>query len=478
MIPIVLILIPLIGGLAMLLLNKMANKAMAVGFSTINTIITIAAAYFFYTDLHLHALDKQLNLMGLHFFFTLNESGNNLSLAMVLLTNILFPIILLTADKNVKNENAFFGLLLLIQAGLVGVFEAQDVISFYIFFEMGLVPAYFLVGLWGSGKDRANVAFQFFVYTLFGSLLMLVGIIYLINQAGLGFHTDFGTLFKASRNLESAVQLKVALLFLIAFMIKMPLFPFHTWQPKTYLTAPTSVTMVLSALMAKMGLYGIIRFVMTALPLAYQTLQPYMITLAIIGIIYAAIIAIRQDNLKSLMAYSSISHLALMAAGVFAYNLSGYQGAVLQMFNHGIIVVGLLYAVELIYRQTGTYKISELGGLAKTSPRLATCFLIMLFAAVGLPLTNGFVGEFLLLKGIFQYHHPYSHVMALFAGFTIILGAVYMLRSYQYSMFGETNAITAQAHDISLTQLLVWIPIILMVIILGVFPNLFLNLIF
>ncbi len=478
MIPVALILIPFIGGLAMLLLNKTANKAMAVGFSAINAIITIAAAYFYYTDLHLAMLDKQLNLIGLHVFFTLNESSNNLALAMVLLTNILFPIILLIADKQVKNEGAFFGLMLLIQAGLVGVFEAQDVISFYVFFEMGLVPAYFLVGLWGSGKDRANVAFQFFVYTLFGSLLMLVAIIYLIHQAGIGFHTDFGTLFKVARTLAHATQLKLALLFLIAFMIKMPMVPFHTWQPKAYLTAPTSVTMVLSALMAKMGLYGIIRFVMTALPSAYQTLQPYMITLAIVGIIYAAVIAIRQDNLKSLMAYSSISHLTLMAAGLFAFNLSGYQGAVLQMFNHGVIVVGLLYAVELIYRQTGTYKISELGGLAKTSPRLATCFLILLFAAVGLPLTNGFVGEFLLLKGIFQFHHAYSHMMALFAGLTIILGAVYMLRSYQYSMFGDTNAITAQTQDISLTQLLVWMPIILMVIVLGVFPNLFLNLIF
>ena len=236
--------------------------------------------------------------------------------------------------------------------------------------------------------------------------------------------------------------------------------------------------MVLSALMAKMGLYGIIRFVMTAFPAAYHHLQPYMMVLAVIGIIYAAVIAIRQDDLKSLLAYSSISHMALMAAGIFAFNLSGFEASVLQMFNHGIIVVGLLFALEIIYQQTGTYKISELGGIAKNAPRLATCFLIMLLASVGLPLTNGFVGEFLLLKGIFQAEVRYSHVLAMFAGVTIILGAVYMLRSYQYSMYGEANQLTSQTKDISITQLLIWVPLILIVLALGIFPNLFLNLIF
>ena len=474
MIPVLLILIPLIGGIALLLAKQPMSKAIAIGFSLLNAIITIAAAYFYYTDMHLNMLDKQMNFLGLNLLYTLNESGNNLALAMVLLTNILFPIILLTAEKNVKNQGAFYGLLLLIQSGLVGVFEAQDVISFYTFFEMGLVPAYFLVGLWGSGENRAKTAFQFFVYTLFGSLIMLIAIIYLIVHSGIGFHTDFGTIIKTARGLDHYMQMELASFFLLAFMIKMPMFPFHTWQPRTYLAAPTSVTMVLSGLMAKMGLYGIIRFVVTGLPLAFHSLQPYMIGLAIFGIIYTAIIAIRQDNLKSLMAYSSISHLSLMAAGVFAFNASGFQAGILQMFNHGIIVVGLLYAVELIHQQTGTFKISELGGIAQKAPRLATCFLIMLLASVGLPLTNGFVGEFLLLKGVFQF----NHIMAAFAGLTIILGAVYMFRSYQYAMLGETNSITSNTHDISFKQLLVWAPLIAIVLVLGVFPNLFLNLIF
>ena len=481
MIPLVLILIPLVGGLFLLLSGKIGNKAMAVGFSAINALVTIAAAYFYYTDLHLGAFNQIVNLVGTKFLFSLNEFGNqggNLSLAMVLLTNILYPIILLTSSKNIKNESSFYGLLLLIQSGLVGVFTAWDVISFYIFFEMGLVPAYFLVGIWGSGADRAKTAFKFFVYTLFGSLIMLVAIIYLVNAGGMGFHTDYGSIFNTARSLDLKTQLELACFFLLAFMIKMPMVPFHTWQPKTYRTAPTTVTMVLSALMAKMGLYGIIRFVMTAFPAAYHHLQPYMMVLAVIGIIYAAVIAIRQDDLKSLLAYSSISHMALMAAGIFAFNLSGFEASVLQMFNHGIIVVGLLFALEIIYQQTGTYKISELGGIAKNAPRLATCFLIMLLASVGLPLTNGFVGEFLLLKGIFQAEVRYSHVLAMFAGVTIILGAVYMLRSYQYSMYGEANQLTSQTKDISITQLLIWVPLILIVLALGIFPNLFLNLIF
>ena len=275
MIPLVLILIPLVGGLFLLLSGKIGNKAMAVGFSAINALVTIAAAYFYYTDLHLGAFNQIVNLVGTKFLFSLNEFGNqggNLSLAMVLLTNILYPIILLTSSKNIKNESSFYGLLLLIQSGLVGVFTAWDVISFYIFFEMGLVPAYFLVGIWGSGADRAKTAFKFFVYTLFGSLIMLVAIIYLVNAGGMGFHTDYGSIFNTARSLDLKTQMELACFFLLAFMIKMPMVPFHTWQPKTYRTAPTTVTMVLSALMAKMGLYGIIRFVMTAFPAAYHHL--------------------------------------------------------------------------------------------------------------------------------------------------------------------------------------------------------------
>jgi len=199
-----------------------------------------------------------------------------------------------------------------------------------------------------------------------------------------------------------------------------------------------------------------------------------MMALAIFGVVYAAIIAIQKNNLKALLAYSSISHMALMAAGVFACNLTAYEASVFQMFNHGVIVIGLLYVVELIHKQTGTYEISKLGGVAIKAPRLAVCFLIMLLASVGLPLTNGFVGEFLLLKGIFEY----KHLAGLAAGVTIILGAVYMFRAYQYSMYGNTNETTENVKDISISQLMIWAPLVILVIVLGVFPNLFLNLMF
>ncbi|MEY2829570.1 MAG: hypothetical protein RIQ33_1428 [Bacteroidota bacterium] len=474
MIPILLVLIPLISGIALLFTNKPISKTIAVISSLLSACITIIASVFYYFSLNLNMLDAHISIAKIKFLFTLFEDGNNLALAMVLLTNILYPIILLTSNKNIKNVGAFYGLMLLIQAGLVGVFEAQDIISFYVFFEMGLVPAYFLIALWGSGDNRADIAFKFLVYTLFGSLIMLVAIIYLITKSGMGFHTDFGTLMQTARAFNHTTQLQIAGMFLLAFMIKMPMFPFHTWQPKAYSAAPTSVTMVLSGLMAKMGLYGIIRLIMAPFPSAYHSLQPYMVWIAIFGVIYTAIIAIRKDNLKALLAYSSISHMALMAAGVFSYNITSYEASILQMFNHGIIVVGLLFAVELIYQQTGTYKISELGGIAAKAPRLATCFLIVLLASVGLPLTNGFVGEFLLLKGIFQF----NHIQGLAAGVTIILGAVYMFKAYQYSMYGNTNQTTENVKDISINELLIWAPIIALVIILGVFPNLFLNLMF
>ncbi len=474
MIALALILIPLLFGLITLVVKDTIAKPIALFSTLASLIMTGMGCYLHYSKSQLNLLDFQYFLggtKGLLLFFSLG----NIGLSMVLLSNLLFPILFLYHNSSaVKNNNAFLGLLLLIQAGLNGLFMAEDVIMFYLMFELGLVPAYLLVGIWGKGENSANISFKFFVYTLFGSLLMLVGIIYMIVQTGPAHATDFGNIIRFCSKLPLETQFWLSGLFLLAFMIKMPMFPFHTWQPGTYNAAPTTVTIVLSALMAKMGVYGLMRFNYQVLPQAFHELQPYLMTLSIVGVIYGAVIAIQQNNLKKLLAFSSISHMALMVAGICSATVIGVQGAVIQMFNHGIIICGLLLMVESIYQRTGTYDLSELGGLAKIAKRLAIILMVFMMASVALPLTNGFVGEFMLLNAIFTY----SQIAAVIAGITIIFGAVYMLRMYQKTMYGPLNGKHEQVVDITLMEVGVIVPLLIVVIVIGVYPELLNKIIF
>jgi NADH-quinone oxidoreductase subunit M len=473
MIAIALILIPLLFGVVTMLLKENLSKPISIISSVLSLGLTTIACWMLlqgqtqFLDFQKFLFDEK----GLLIFFSLGNVG----LSMVLLTNLIFPCVLLfyRTTEN-KNNHAFLGLLLLIQAGLNGLFMAEDVIMFYLMFELGLVPAYLLIGIWGKGENSAAISFKFFAYTLFGSLLMLVGIIFLIVQTGAGHATDFGNIIRLCGHLPLHQQIWLSGLFLIAFLIKMPMFPFHTWQPGAYNTAPTTVTIVLSALMAKMGVYGLLRFNFQVFPNAFEVYQPYMIALSLIGIIYGAFIALQQDNMKKILAYSSISHMALMVAGIYSMSIIGLKGAVIQMFNHGIIICGLLMMVETIYRKTGSYQLSELGGLAKTTKRLAVVFMVFMMASVALPLTNGFVGEFMLLNAIFTY----NKIAAAIAGLTIIFGAVYMLRMYQKSMYGPTNELTKDVTDINVQELLIMIPLILIVLVLGVYPELLNKIIF
>ena len=408
---------------------------------------------------------------GIHFHIGLD----GLSLALVLLTTFLVPLILLSAFKrDYENPSAFYALVLFMQTGLLGVFMSLDAFLFYFFWEVALIPIYFLAGAWG-GERRVAVTLKFFLYTVVGSLLMLAGFVYLYLQTGpaagsLAAHSSELQAFY-SLSLSTAQQVWLFWLIFAAFAVKMPLFPFHTWQPDTYTVAPAPASMLLAGIMLKMGIYGCLRWLLPIVPFGVSYWQPTVMVLAVIGVIYGAIIAIRQPDVKRLIAYSSLSHVGLMIAGVFSLTQIGVQGAVVQMLAHGVNVVGMFFVADAIERRTGTRLIADLGGLTRRTPVLSVCFLVMLLSTVALPLTGGFVGEFLLLAGIYQYNMWLGAV----AGLTIIFSAVYLLRLFQRVMLGPDSAHSATITDLTGSELLVLVPLMLLVFWLGLFPGTFLR---
>lgn len=400
----------------------------------------------------------------------LGSLNSNFSLALdgvgkitTLLTAVSFPLIFLATWQNdYKDANQYYGLMLLTQAGLMGVFLATDALLFYFFWELALIPTYFLCSKWG-GERRIAVSFKFFIYTFIGSVLMLIGIIYLYN------HTpdhSFAWSSFTQVDLNATEQSWFFWFFFVAFAIKMPIFPLHTWQPDTYEVAPTGTTMVLSGVMVKMGLFGVVRWLLPVFPEMSRQMATPIIVLCAIGMIYASLIAIRQNDIKRLIAYASIAHIGLMCAAFFASNLYGTEGAVMQLFNHGINIIGLWIVVDLIERQTGIRKMSELGGLAQQAPWMAALLVVVALANIALPLTNAFVGEFLMFSGLFQYN-PW---LALLAGLSIILAAVYTLVMIQKVFYGERNELT-QVKDLGSAEAIALIAIIAMILAAGIYPG-------
>ena len=390
------------------------------------------------------------------------------------LTALAFPVIFISTQKNrYKNTSAFYGLMLLAQGGLMGVFVAMDALLFYFFWELALIPVYFLCSKWG-GEKRIQATFKFFVYTFAGSLLMLIGIIYVYQHTGQRVFED-GTISAHSFAMTSFLNASLTpeaqnwlfWLFFIAFAIKMPVFPFHTWQPDTYDQSPTSVTMVLSGVMVKMGLFAVIRWLIPVFPAASLHFSNIVIILCIIGIIYASCIAIMQDNIKRLVAYSSIAHIGLMCAALFAMNELSVQGAIIQLFSHGINIIGMWVVVDSIERQTGVKNISQLGGIAHKAPALTIFLVIIALANIALPLTNAFVGEFLMFSGLWQANAWY----ALAAGISIILAAVYTLRMIQKVFYGEVTHIAEGVQDISFAEKAALLVIVVLIFVLGVMPQ-------
>lgn len=396
--------------------------------------------------------------------------ADGIGLLMVLLTNLLTVFII---SSNWGQEKAptgqYYGLVLLMQTALLGVFTALDGLLFYVFWELALLPISLICVRWG-GENKLKTTLKFFLYTFVGSLFMLVSLLYVYLQTP-GNHSMYIADLYAVQ-LTPATAFWVLLGFFLAFAIKMPVFPFHTWQPDTYTMAPTGGTMLLSGIMLKMGVYGVIRWMLPIAPEGWSSIAPFFVFLAVVGIIYASIIAIQQTDFKRLIAYSSIAHVGVIAAGVFAANPEGLQGGLIQMLNHGINIVGLFFIGHIIEQRLNTRNLANMGGIAQNAPKFAAMFMIILLGSVAIPLTNGFVGEFLLLNGLYIY----KPLAALFAGLTIILCAVYMLRVYQLAMFGHSNAATANFEDVKNREFWVLSGICFLVLLLGVYPQPILNL--
>jgi NADH-quinone oxidoreductase subunit M len=397
---------------------------------------------------------------------------DGISLLMVLLTTFLVPLIILSSFKHdYSKPGLFYALVLVMQSALVGVFTALDAFLFYVFWELALIPIYLICLMWG-GKDRARITLKFFIYTLAGSLLMLVAIIYLYLQTP-GQHTfDIEAFYNL--HLDPVTQGWIFWAFFVAFAIKMPVFPFHTWQPDTYVTAPAPGTMLLSGIMLKMGIYGVIRWLLPVAPAGVSEWSSWAMALSVTGVVYASCIALVQKDFKRLLAYSSIAHVGLISAGIFSLTREGLNGSVIQMISHGVNVVGLFFIADIILSRMNTQQ-TDIGGVRLAAPKFATYFLVLVLASVALPLTNGFIGEFMLITGIFQYMPWVAGV----AGLTIILGAVYMLVAYQNICLG-TATVTAGSggntgipvfSDLDRTEKMVLIPLVIMIFWIGIYPE-------
>lgn len=460
------IFIPLIAALIVLASGKSIVRGLSGAFSLVSLLVTVYMLLNFNPDATTQFL---VNLAWIPQFGIQFKAGvDGISMVLLLLTNLLIPIIVLSSFKqDIKNQHAFYALIFFMQSGLLLVFTALDAFLFYVGWEIALIPVYFICALWG-GENRIKVNLKFFIYTIAGSLLMLLAIIYLHLQTPENSY-DIAEFYKL--NLDTTTQGWIFWAFFIAFAIKMPVFPFHTWQPDTYTEAPTAGTMLLSGIMLKMGIYGVIRWLIPIAPLGFDAWGETAMILSIIGVVYASIIAFTQNDIKRLIAYSSVAHVGLISAGIFAWNLQGLQGAMIQMLNHGINVVGMFFIADIIIRRLNTRDLGQMGGIAKPAPMLAIGFLIVLLGTVALPLTNGFVGEFLLLMGVYNFNIWY----AVIAGLTIIFGAVYMLRMYQRVMLGDVNTITANFSDIDGTEKFVLLIISALIILIGVYPQPILN---
>ncbi|MGN7866734.1 NADH-quinone oxidoreductase subunit M [Chryseobacterium panacisoli] len=471
-----LLLLPLVGSGLVFAWKSNSSKYLALGIALVQMLLTFyILSDFDFTPTVDSVLQHEINYPWSQFMKSSLHFGiDGMSMLLLLLTNILAPIIILSSfNENVNYRNTFYGLILLMQFGLVGVFTSLDGLLFYIFWEVTLIPIWFIAGLWGQENKRFEFTTKFFVYTFVGSLFMLAGLIYVYNHSASFALTD---LYNAQLN---EVQQTVVFWFIFfAFAVKLPVFPFHTWQPDTYTYSPTQGSMLLSGIMLKMAVYGVMRYLLpiTPLPIAGISGQ-IVIILAIVGIVHGALIAIIQTDMKRIIAYSSFSHVGLMVAGIFAsavvtlrgtFNVEGAEGALVQTFAHGINVVGLFYCCDILYKRFKSRDIRQMGGLAKVAPKFAVLFLIIILGSMGVPLTNGFIGEFILLKSVYDF----NGTAAVIAGLTVILCAVYLLRFYGKAMFGEGDeAVLSTAKDLSGVEFSVLASLAVFVILLGIFPQ-------
>jgi NADH-quinone oxidoreductase subunit M len=398
---------------------------------------------------------------------------DGISLLLLVLTGFLTPLALLSSWESIRRKTrAFCVFILLLESAMIGVFVSLDLFLFYVFWDAVLIPMYFLIGIWGYER-RIYATVKFILYTMAGSVLMLLAILGLahLHLVATGQYS-FDLVALYAMPIAPRLQFWFFLAFALAFAIKVPLFPFHTWLPDAHVEAPTAGSVILAGVLLKMGTYGLVRFAFPLFPMAAAFFAPYLATLAVIGIIYGALVAMVQPDLKKLVAYSSVSHLGFVVLGIATMNLQGVQGAVYQMLNHGVSTGGLFLIVGMLSDRRHTRLISEFGGLKKVMPHLVAVFLIVTLSSIGLPGLNGFVGEFLILLGAFRWNPR----MASFAATGVILSAVYMLWMFQRVNYGPvSNEKNARLSDLSVREWAVLVPVVALAILMGVLPNLFLR---
>jgi NADH-quinone oxidoreductase subunit M len=396
---------------------------------------------------------------------------DGLSLWLVILSTLLTPICVLISWRYIsKRVKEFYAFLILLEFGLIGVFVALDLFLFYVFWEVSLVPMYFLIGIWGHER-RIYAAVKFFLYTMAGSVLMLAAMIYLYNRSGTFDYSDLLSMIASGRlTLGSTEQMLLFLAFFVAFAIKVPLFPLHTWLPDAHVEAPTAGSVMLASVMLKMGTYGLVRFCVPMFPAAARASADWIIALAIIGIIYGALVAMVQPNMKKLVAYSSVSHLGFVVLGIFSFTQQGLDGAVYQMLNHGISTGALFILVGYLYERRHSLEIAAYGGVSTPAPNLAAVFLITTLASIGLPMLNNFVGEFLVLQGAAIANFSW----AIYAAVGVILSAVYMLWMYQRAFYGRASEeVTHHMTDLNAREWAAMLPLLILMLWMGSFTQTF-----
>ncbi len=470
--------LPLAGALALLAVPKENRRAFEVGSVLVMLASFLMSVPFWFQGL---AMAKDMDkvqwawsvdwIPSLGVKFHVGMDG--ISLILWLLTTFIGPVAAACSWGNIEERfKEYYVWLLVLQTSMLGVFIVQDMFVFYVFWEIMLVPMYFLIGIWG-GPQKLYAAIKLFLYTLAGSVLMLVAIlaIYFLQHKTNGSYdfsiASFQAMAPVITQQGHTFQILLALAFFIGFAIKVPMFPFHTWLPDAHVQAPTAGSVILAGILLKMGTYGFLRFMLPIVPSATKELMPWLIALSLIGIIYGALVAMIQKDMKKLVAYSSVSHLGLCMLGMFAFNPNAMKGALFQMVNHGISTPGLFLAVSVVYERRHTRMIADYGGLSKTMPVYATIFMILTMSSIGLPGLNGFIGEFAILAGTFQTW-PWAAVVATSG---IILGAAYMLWMFQRVMFGPINTVNAEMADLSTREILVFAPLIAACFWLGLYPK-------
>jgi NADH-quinone oxidoreductase subunit M len=459
----VLIFLPLAGAIALCCVKEAAVRPIALGIAVADLLLSVPLWWLFDpSSSQMQFAEQAVWIASPPIHYTLGLDG--ISLPLVLMTTVLMPLCVLISWHSIATRvRSFMALLLVMEGAMIGVFAALDFVLFYVFWEAMLIPMYLVIGVWG-GPNRLYAAVKFFLYTLAGSVLLLVAILVLYFQGG----QTFDILRLSHGAYSTSLQLWLFLAFFAAFAVKVPMFPFHTWLPDAHVEAPTAGSVILASVLLKMGTYGFLRFSLPMLPDASKVFAPLMVALSIVAIIYGAYMALAQSDLKKLIAYSSVSHMGFVTLGLFTFNLQGIEGAVMQMVNHGITTGGLFLCVGVIYERTHSRQIADNIGLTKPMPRYATFLVIFALSSLGLPGTNSFVGEFMVLAGTFLV----SKLAAALASLGIILAAAYILWMVQRVAFGVPSpAFLPKLRDVNQREMATLVPLVVLVFWIGLFPN-------